>query len=115
MTPHDIIVFQVLAGLFTASFMAVSCFILAFLLRLEKARDRVLSLVEHLEQGLEPILADLRLGAAQFCSATEHANHSAGQLANFGDDVVRLTSFTRFGAKGVWALLAQAAGVFLKK
>jgi hypothetical protein len=114
MTPQDITIFQVLAGLFTFSFMAMSCFILIFMLRLQEARNRLLSLAVGLERGIDPILADLRAGAAQFRSAGEHVNHSAGQLAEFGNQAVRLTSFTKTGAKGIWALLAQAAGAFLK-
>jgi hypothetical protein len=115
MTPQDVTYFEVLAGLFTFSFMAMCCFALVFMARLQEARNRLLLLALEMERGFEPILSDLRAGAAQFRSAGEHANHSVGQLADFGDEVVRLTSFTKIGAKGVWALLAQAVGAFLKK
>jgi len=115
MTPLDITIFQALAGIFTLCFILLIYFLWTFMRDLEEARIKLISLATRLEQGLDPILEDLQAGAAEFRAASEYARHSAEQLSDLGDQLGRLTSFTKTGAKGIWAILAQAAGAFMNK
>jgi hypothetical protein len=115
MTPHDILIFQILAGLAVCSLMVLIYFILRFLQELLATRDQVLRMAQDLEGDLHPILSDLKAGASHFRKAGEQARHGAEQLAEFSDQLVKIKNFTKTGAKGVWSMLAQAAGAFTKK
>jgi hypothetical protein len=114
MTPQDISIFQWLAALFTFSFIVLTILVLRFLQGMEASRKNLVDLATRVEKGLDPILSDLRSGAAQFRRAGERTRHSAEQLGELGDQLGRLTSFTKTGTKGVLAMLAQAAGAFFK-
>jgi hypothetical protein len=97
MTPQDVSIFQWLAGLFTLSFIVMTILFLRFLQGIEESRNHLVNIAIRLEKGLDPILADLRAGAAQFRTAGERTRHSAEQLGELGDQLGRLTTFTRTG------------------
>lgn len=112
MTAQDIVIFQIMAGLFTLSFMALCFFIFRFMLSLERGRNELLHLATRMEQNWSPILADLRVGAAEFRATSELVREGAEKFADLGEQASRLSSLTKTGVKGVWAILAQAAGAF---
>jgi len=65
MSPSDVTIFELLAALFTLSFIVLIFFIWRFIRNLDHTRRRVHEVAGELEKGLWPILADLRSGACQ--------------------------------------------------
>jgi membrane protein implicated in regulation of membrane protease activity len=61
----DVTIFQLLAAVFTLSFIVLIFFIWRFIRNLDLTRQRMHAVAGELEEGLRPILADLRSGAFQ--------------------------------------------------
>ena len=115
MTNVDIGIFELLAALFTLSFMVLCYFIFRFLQGLEHGRNELLRVAYRLEENWSPILADLRVGASRFRQTGELAREGAEKFADLGEKASQLSNLTKFGAKGIWAILAQIAGTFLNR
>lgn len=112
MTPHDIGIFQCLAGLITLCLILLTLFAFFAMRGMQESGRSLLELALRLEKGLDPILADLRSGAAQFRTACERTRRGAEQLGELGDGIERLISFAKAGPGGIWAGLGRLAGVF---
>lgn len=115
MNPRDIAIFQVLAGLFVLSVMALAFMAWRFLRGLEEARAKLLAMAASLQRDIEPILTDLRIGTAEFRLLGERARRGSDRLLELSGQLGQLTSFGKSGVRGLWALLAQTASAFLNK
>jgi hypothetical protein len=115
MTPHDVGVFQFLAGLITLCIVLLTIFAFRFMRAMEDSGRNLMDLALRVEEGLNPILLDLRSGAAQFRTACEHTRHVGEQLGELGDRLERLMSFTKTGPGGIWPALGKLAGAFFTK
>lgn|GEM_PF-3198621 len=115
MNPRDILFFQILAGLFVLSFMAMALMAWRFLRGLEAARSELLAMAARMEREMEPILSDMQIASAEFRLLGERARRGSDRLLELGGQLGQLASFGKTSARGIWALLAQTASAFLSK
>lgn len=81
MTPLDVAIFEVAAGLFTVSCLVLVFFTVRFMRRLEDGLQKLLRWLAGRDHSTEPIEGDLRLGAFRFRVASGRPGQRSEQMS----------------------------------
>lgn len=114
MTAQDITYFEVLAALCTVSIMLMAFFTMRSLQGMLETRMKLVRQIVGLRRSMDPVMAELRSGAARFRAAGQSVLNGAEQVSELAERLSSLGGRMQKGVQAVWALSVQSAGALFK-